>query len=277
MARTETTTLPETPSRTWGRLGAVTFVLWCALLAGPAATGCKGFFDDQKEYWTDVRTRPDPWQVVLTTKSADRKAKFIPLLQEPLQNGGTQVQQDDMVNLLIAMSQNDPAPVCRLQAIHKLGEFKDPRRVEALQKAYYSASNLGEKDKDVASQVRQQALRALAETRDPVAQAELIRVARAAAKENTQVDEQMTLEERLTAVRGLANFRGREVNDAMLQILRTEKDIALRDRARRTLETITGRQLPDDAQAVEQALNASPDAAPQKSLNPLRLMGWQKQ
>jgi hypothetical protein len=248
------------------------------LLAGVLVTGsagCRGFLDDQKEMWSDFYNRPDPLTEVKTTTSADRKARFIAKLHEPAQYGGTQAQQDEMVKLLTEIAMHDPAPACRLQAIHKLGTFRDPRRLQALQGAYDHATVFVP---EVNSQVRQQALKALGETGDAMARAELIRVARAAAKEDNYFDQQLTLDERLTAVRALANFRDPEVVDTLVHIARTEKDIALRDRAQRSLETVTGRRLPEDPQDLEQVLNTMGTANPaqQKIGGPVQLMkGWQ--
>jgi hypothetical protein len=279
MARTNLTTVPKKPFRARNAWAFGMLLLCSGLLTGTALVGCKGLWEDQKELWHDRTHPPDPWQEVKSPETnPDRRARFVAQLEEPLQHGGNQAQQDEMVNLLINMAVADPSPRCRLAAIHKLGQFKDQRRLETLQKAYDKATTFAD---EINSQLRQQVLRSLAETRDPAAAIELIRVARAAAKENNYHDQQLTLDERQTAVRGLANFRGAEVTGALLYILRTEKDIALRDIAASSLETSTGRHLPrdkahDDAQAWEQVLNANPDAAPPKTGGPLQLIkGWQ--
>ncbi len=278
MAR-RTTTVPAKPPRTRNALALGALALSSALLAGLSATGCKGFIEDQKEFWSDWYHKPDPWtEVKNTANSPDRRARYVALLQEPAQHGGTAVQQEEVFGMLAVMAKSDPAPICRMQAIAKLSEFKDQRRVRALQEAYDNAktSNL-----EVNSQIRQIALKGLGESRDPEAQKLLLDVGRAYAAGENVFDHQLTLEERLTAVRGLANYRGRVVNEALMQIVRNPReDIALRDRAFQSLRSVTGRtELPNDTKAWEQVMNTTPDAAAplEKSFNPLQLIGFGQQ
>lgn len=275
MAKRGTSTKKIKPS--WPALHSVGtgLLLLSAFLGSSALVGCKGFWEDQKEIMNDFYYKPDPLSVVKSTHSSDRKAKFLAQLQNPSQRGGNPQQQEEVYKVLFEIATKDPAPICRLQAIRKLGEFKDPRAVEALQIAFDNATKFGP---EVNSAIRQQALRSLAQTGNPTARGELIRVAKAGAKENNSVDQQLTLDERLTAVRGLANFKGPDVDEALLHILRSEKDVALRDRANESLQTVTGRKLPPDAKAWEQALNSNPGSAiPQPKMGgPVQLIKGQK-
>lgn len=232
-------------------------LLWAATLA-VLMTGCKGFFDDVKENWSDLINQPDPLQVVKTTDRGDRRAEYLARLREPAQNGGTPAQQDEVVNLLIKTATEDPASHCRLQAISSLGRFKDSRVVPALEQAFYNSSVF---PGEVGTILRQQTLKALGETGQPQASQLLIRVAQASAEEKDSVDRQQTLDERLAAVRALANFPQPEVAHTLVKLLRTEKDVAMRHRSYSALKTVTGKRLPPDPEAWEQWMASVSDQA----------------
>ena len=51
-------------------------------------------------------------------------------------------------------------------------------------------------------------------------------------------------------------------SEALLDVLRREKDVALRDRAAESLQKITGKKLPPDAQAWEAELRGTPNGKP---------------
>ncbi len=74
------------------------------------------------------------------------------------------------------------------------------------------------------------------------------------------------MDERIAAARALGNFSEYQATEALLKVLQTEKkDQALRDRATEALQHITGKKLPDDAKAWEEALhNAKPTQPAEK-------------
>lgn len=253
----------------------------CRLLATLAAAscvclaGCTGVGEDIKESVSDFLYKPDPLTEVKTAKAGDRKAKFLGQLQEPLQNGGSQQEQDEVVTLLIAHATEDPFPPCRLQAIYALGRFKDERAAPALEQAYYNASAFSP---EIANLIRQQALRSLGETRTPRARDVLLRVAKARAREKNQFDQKLTQDERMAAIRALEEFRDPEVAAALAAIWKTEDDVALRERTRETFQIVTGgRTLPDDPQALD-AVIQDPAQAPVATVSWTRsirkAIGW---
>lgn len=277
-AGTGMTKMPKTAIviRLRRRLGWL--VLGLSLLASIPATGCRGFLEDQQEMWTDLYNRPDPLTVVKSTSAPDRRAKFIAQLKEPARNGGGPDKQEEVMGLLAGIAIHDPAPTCRLQAIRTLGSYQDSRRVKILQQAYDNAKDFSAEHN---SRIRQQVLKALGETGEAAARAELVRVARASAKEDNSFDQQLTLDERQTAVRALGKFRGDpEATATLLHLLRTEKDVALRDCAHQSLESVTGKRLPTDLPSLEQVMNGSGTASPaaQNLAGPLQLLkgGGQK-
>ena len=60
-------------------------------------------------------------------------------LQEPLHNGGSQKDQDTIVEILRTSAQKDSQPLCRMAAIRALGRFKDPRAAQAIDNEKYLA------------------------------------------------------------------------------------------------------------------------------------------
>src|SRR5690348_4740822 len=96
---------------------AAGFLLGSIFLVGSMLAGCKGFWDDTKETMADWYGKPNALEVVKTTSSSDRRAKFIAQLNEPAPNGGNSQQQEEVISLLMETATKDHAPNCRMQAI----------------------------------------------------------------------------------------------------------------------------------------------------------------
>jgi hypothetical protein len=132
-----------------------------------------------------------------------------------------------------------------LAAIQTLGRFSDPRAVQYLVASYDSAAQL---PSEVMAGVQCAAVNALGTTRQQTALAFLLKTA-AKPVSTEAVDREVNAarDVRLTAVRALQNYNGSaEVAAAMAQVLKTERDIAVNDRARETYVKVTGREPPDD-------------------------------
>src|SRR5581483_5104796 len=125
--------------------------------------------------------------------------KAMRAIKEPLRNGGSQSEQDEIVRLLTAAAVGDPQPLCRMEAIKALGRFHDPRAVPALVSAYDAA---GQMSVEVSGAIQGQALTALGETRQPAAISFLVKATQkplpADAGEN---ERQQVRDTRLAAVR----------------------------------------------------------------------------
>ena len=65
------------------------------------------------------------------------------------------------------------------------------------------------------------------------------------------------LDERIAAARALGKFPHYEAAEALAGVLRTDKDVALRDVAHASLQEATGKDLPPDAQAWADFLHQS--------------------
>jgi hypothetical protein len=242
--------------------------------------GCAGFWDEvtsrdfkMSSFWT---LQPSPLVVLAESTDGNKRAKALRSLIEPAEHGGAQKDQDAIVQILTVAATQDRQALCRLAAIKALAKFKDPRAVEALDRAFLETTQFPQETNNV---IKQQALAALAETGSPVAQRRLILVANEPppAADSNEVDKQLKMDLRLTAVRGLGRFNHYEVTETLLKVLKTEKDVALRDRARDSLVAATGKKLPPDAKEWETYLHQSggPPAPPQPSKNPFAiLVSW---
>lgn len=223
-------------------------------LLGVTSAGCATFWDDVTSRNFSLSawfTREDPLVVLRDNDDGNKRARALAALEEPLAKGGTQEQQEVHIKILTATALSDREPYCRLAAIQTLGRFKDGRAAETLRAVFlqplpYSA--------EVNSRIQQQVLSALAETRHDRARDLLIRVAKDLPVEGSLQDEQETLDRRLTAIRGLGNFPQPDATATLLFLLKTDKDVAVRDRSHEALKKSTGKNLPADAAQWEQAL-----------------------
>jgi hypothetical protein len=248
---------------------------WAAGFSGFALavglTGCAG-----PGWWDDVSSRdfhfkdvfkgsPPPMQVLRENPDGDARAKAMLALKEPLASGGTQAEQDEVMQFLTRSAIGDAQPLCRRAAIQTLGRFHDPRAVPALTQAYETA---GQQTQDVAGALQTQVLVALGETRQPAAVNFLVQTAsKPCPAEATEKDRQVVRDNRLAAVRALRNFDGSpEVAAATGKLAETERDVALRDRARETYAKVTGKEAPPFAAGGPPA-----DGPPQKSGSEMQL------
>src|SRR5262249_19511664 len=143
---------------------------------------------------------PDPLEVIKSSPDADKRARALRTLDEPLQYGGTQKQQDLIVTVLTHSAVEDEQALCRLAALSKLRTFRDPRAVKALEDAYYRAGSFSP---DTATVIRCQALDGLGATEHPDALKVLLKVLREPPVEGAEPERQQKLDERIAAARAL--------------------------------------------------------------------------
>jgi HEAT repeat protein len=236
-------------------------MLTCLLVPWALSLSGCGFWDDFRAVGYSPNkyfNPPDPVQVLASgTTDGNARARAIVRLKEPALNGGSERDQEYVVLLLTKAAKEDPQMWCRLKSIEKLGEFKDPRATTALIDAYYAAENFAPDNRKV---LREQSLEALGKVgdRDPQAVDLLVRVVSAPpvdAGKSSEEDKQMYLDERIAAARALSNCKNYRATEALVQVLRSEKDVALRDRAHDALVASTGKKLPPDPSAWENLLN----------------------
>ena len=132
-------------------------VLTIAVFAGTplALTGCAGTWDtiSSRTFRKDPLNttyhliRPEDPMAILRSdppRAGDERAKAMRRLKEPLTNGLSQQDQDQIVDLLARSATNDASPVLRMAAIEALGRFEDPRAPGILMIAYQKAHGRAE-------------------------------------------------------------------------------------------------------------------------------------
>ncbi|MCI0455957.1 MAG: HEAT repeat domain-containing protein [Gemmataceae bacterium] len=225
-----------------------------AALASLGLCGCAGFWDEVTSRDFHVKAlfvKPDPLIVLRDSNDGDERARALRALQEPKAHDGTDEEQDAIVQILTTAAVSERQPLCRLAAIQTLGRFQDPRAVQGLVDAFYQASSFSPETTTV---LRCQAVTALGKTGNPAAVELLARVVREPPAEGTEQEKQQTLDVRIAAARALGNFSQQQSTEALVRVLQTEKDVALRDRAHESLQLVTGKELPPDAKAWEDFL-----------------------
>jgi hypothetical protein len=250
-----------------------------ALPLGLAALGCGGgVMDDlrSREFrFVEFFNHQDPMTVLDTSTNGDERAHALRKVKEPLQNGGTQSQQDKVMQVLTDSATKDTRPICRLAAVDALSKMKDPRATAALIQAY---SNANAFQLDVANAIRVDSLTALGKRSEPDAVALLVKAATDVPVEpvnaaqsdlqpvsflrdknkpstlDTEVQKSLARDVRLAAIRALADTRSPQATEALVGML-NEKDVAIRDRAQEALEAITGKKgIKPEAKAWQEAL-----------------------
>ena len=233
-------------------------LLLVGVLSWPFVAGC-GFWDDFRSRDYSIKSyfvHEDPL-VVLADKKSDgnKRARALGSLREPKQNGGTDQEQDVVVKVLVSAATSDAEAWCRIRAIESLGTFKDVRAIRGLEDAYYKADAfVPETRRDL----RQHVLAALGQTGNPEAINLLVNVLQEPPPEaatTSAQDQQYYLDGRLAAATALQHFKQYRATEALALVLKSDKDIALRNEAHHSLEVATGKKLPAEFKAWDDLLH----------------------
>ena len=288
-------------------------VLTIAVFAGTplALTGCAGTWDtiSSRTFRKDPLNttyhliRPEDPMAILRSdppRAGDERAKAMRRLKEPLTNGLSQQDQDQIVDLLARSATNDASPVLRMAAIEALGRFEDPRAPGILMIAYQKAHGRAEGtpdpmpesglqlaggpngrtpgrlaslvpltgptgfSPDTVEAIRCRSLESLGRTNRP----EVVQFLGAvAAGPTTQSAPEGSddREVRLAAIRGLAKCRQPEAVAVLSRVLAAEsgKDTAIVGRAHDGLVHLTGKRIPADPAKWNEVVQAGATIAPE--------------
>jgi hypothetical protein len=194
----------------------------------------------------------DPMQTLAESTDGDLRARAYRMLKEPKQTGGNEQEQAHLLEVLAAAAKTEKQTICRLAAVEKLGEFQDPRAVKALTDAFYAPANFSDKQ----PVVRMACLTSLGRTGD----ASGLETLTEAALRDPSMDV------RIAAAQALGNFKDYQAPQALVEILKQEKNGALRHQAAESLQQITGKDLPADATAWEDFLRNPTQPPPERKL-----------
>lgn len=246
-----------------------------APLALVALSGCAGFWDEvtsRNFKFKSLWVKPDPIVVLRDSGDGDERAKAIRRLKEPKENGGSDEQQQVVMDLLLKTATLDRQPLCRLAAVEKLGHFKDPRAAQGIKDAFF---NVGDLSPDIATRLQCQAIVSIGQTHNPAAIKFLIDVLKEPPAERSDLAQQRS--DRCTAAaRALAEFKDPEATAALAQALQKEKnDVALHDSVHQALVAETGKKLPPDSEAWNQYVNPT-EAGPRDDDKNKKILpvGW---
>jgi hypothetical protein len=241
------------------------------------SSGCAGVWDDvtSRDFKvTTIFTKSEPDEVLARSTDGDKRAKALRALREPKQSGGSDADQERILNLLVTAAVSDRQPLCRLAAIQSLGHFHDPRAVQGLIDAYYAVTeqradgpgaasgalftarpvDLGSGfTPEMTNRIQCQALTSLGETGNQRAVELLTTVVREPKAEGQ--GKQQATDVRIAAARALAKFPHYQATESLVHVLQTEKDVALRDASYESLRVATGKDLPPDPKAWENLLH----------------------
>ncbi len=235
--------------------------LACLLAPWALALGGCGVWDDFRANDYSFKATfnpPDPLQELGNgANEGGKRARALGRIKEPAQNKGSEEQQKLALTYLSRAAREDQQAICRLEAIRTLSTFRDPRAVQPVVDAYYAADGFAPETRSI---IRMQAMRALGEIGkdDPQALELLVRVVQAPpveAGKSSEDEKQQYTDERTTAARALGHFKNYRATEALVTVLKTDRDEALRDAAHESLVAVTGKKLPKDAAAWEQMLN----------------------
>lgn len=226
---------------------------------------------------------PDPLHVLRTSPEGYARAKAMKRLEEPLRSGGTQEDQDEVVDHILGpAATSDPSPVVRAAAIDALSRFEDERAVRYLIAAYHQADGGGRDSlpasrspiqqvglntkpvsktssladglglhgpsgfpNEVTSSLRSKVIIGLARSPQPETVRFLTTVATGADAPTPGLADRDC---RMAAVRALGTMKTKESVIALNTVLAQEKskDVALAGRAHEGLVHLTGKDVPPD-------------------------------
>jgi HEAT repeat protein len=189
-----------------------------------------GFANDLRFRTALLLHRRPPLEVLAESQDGDLRARAYKALKEPREHGGTDEDQKMMMDLLASAAKTEKFAYCRVAAVEKLGQFKDPRAVSALQDAFYAPANVSERNPIVRVAVVQQLAR-----KDDAHAAKLLIDA---------LGKDPARDVRLAAAEGLGHQRYAETAEALVQVLKDDQDVALRHVATESLKKITGKDMP---------------------------------
>jgi HEAT repeat protein len=209
-----------------------------ALLTTPFC-GCAGVWDEvtSKEFHVKALfTKTDPIAVLQESRDGDKRAAAYRALGDVDEYTGAEREQ--ILEILGKAATQERQFLCRIAAIDALGHYQEPQAVTALTQAFYSAATF---PADHAARLQMQAVTALGKTGSPQAKDFLIVVMNDRPKvEGSEQERQLVLDVRLAATRSLGGFNDPRSVEALQTVLRTERDVAMRDCARLALKETKG-------------------------------------
>lgn len=248
--------------------------------------GCASFWDSvtSRKFRSKLTSEPiktlfvtpEPMGVLQSSDDAEERAAALRALREPSQQGAGPEEQQRVMHQLTKAATSDKHALCRIAAVQTLGRFRDPEAVDVLVAAYTQleqtpSGNANDRLNEftqvdetsllpeVACAVQCEALNSLGQIGSPEALSFLLKVATTPARASAGENERRAVhDKRVSALRALQTHRGHQPSIAAIeQILRSERDIALRHVASEAYRQLTG-SAPSEELTRMPALPVSP-------------------
>ncbi len=107
--------------------------IWALTLAGPLVGGCANMVDTvssqrfkKAPFHTTFQGDEAPIEVLRHSEEGDRRGKAMLALKEPKRNGGTDAEQEEVMQILSASATTDQRLICRLDAAESAGPIRGP-------------------------------------------------------------------------------------------------------------------------------------------------------
>jgi HEAT repeat protein len=218
------------------------------VLLASGSSGCTHFWDDMKALnergeWFDFGYKMDlawnqggpPLKVLAESQDGDLRRRAIMRLTEP----GDEKEREHYILILSTAARSERDTVCRLAAVQQLATYKDPKATQALADAYAVPANATE----MGGMVQIAAVDMLGKRKDPAALDTLV----------IALDPKNRDDLRAAAAQALGKYPNYKAAEALLASLKQERNTAVRHEVHTSLVKLTGRDLPPDAAAWDQA------------------------
>jgi hypothetical protein len=242
-----------------------------------------------------------PLEVLRKSTIADERGKAMLTIKEPKTNGGTDAEQAEVLEILSKAATSDKQALVRMDAIEALGHWQDPRTTQIILMAYENAAIENPNDKPAPASagvvqvgrrlpalgpvsgftnemivtIRCRCLEALGNKQTPEALALLTKVALTPTPHVTKPTETEALiagaligqdlfDLRLAALRSMENCKGNmAVAQTLYRVMTVDNDhdVALKDRAYKSLKKVTGDSFAYDSPEWRKRLQL-PEAPP---------------
>jgi len=211
-------------------------------------SGCAHFWDDvkacnEKGEWFDVGYKFDlmwnqggpPLKILAESQDGDLRRRALMRLTEP----SDAKEREHYITILSTAARSERDAICRLAAVQQLATYSDPRATQALVDAYPVPANAS----DMGGMVQIAIVDSLGKRKDPAAMDTLVQA----------LDPKNRDDLRAAGAQALGRFPNYKSAEALLASLKQEKNTAVRHASHASLVKLTGRDLPPDAAAWEQA------------------------
>jgi len=234
--------------------------------------GCGHFSEDfwarnENGDWWDFSYKWDlawnqggpPLKVLAESQDGDLRRRAIMRLIEP----SNPKDLEHYLTILAAAAKSERDVICRIAAVQQLATYRDARATQAIIEAY----QVPVKGNETGIMLQLAIVTALGQRKDPAAMDTLLDAL------NPKNPEDL----RAAAAQALGRFPNYKSAEALLASLKQDRNVAVRHEAHESLVKLTGRELPPDAAAWDQAFKQAAEKGEPLAKEPstmMKLVNW---